>query len=356
MQNPNYNEVVKDLLKGMNFVDRERYSKEDFVDDIKNSHYTYEIKNINTNMMYIGVRSCFGDPKKDLGLEYFSSSSNKDFINDQKINRHLYKYTILGIFDTREEAEQHEIFLHAFYVIANNKSFYNRSQVRGWDFSVGVGDNHSRACEIYQIDIASGKIIQEWGNMVEAAKFVGVSPNNISACCNGYQLTAGGYFWHKKDETHLQENIEYLLSKKKEITLGTTRREIYQLDINTFDIIAKWDSIKKASTHTKINPSSIGACCKGRQKTAGGYIWLYVKDYTDEKILSLKNQIFSKKGKNSPHAKPIKQYSIDGAFIKKWDYINEASIALGLNAASIGQCCAGIITTSGGYKWSFNDK
>lgn len=42
--------------------------------------------------------------------------------------------------------------------------------------------------------------------------------------------------------------------------------------------IAEFQSIKKASDHTGIKDSNINSMLRGRQKTAGGYIWEYVEN------------------------------------------------------------------------------
>ena len=55
-------------------------------------HYTYRISNTLINKHYYGTRSTGINPKDDLGYKYFSSSSDKEFIKDQKDNPQNYKY------------------------------------------------------------------------------------------------------------------------------------------------------------------------------------------------------------------------------------------------------------------------
>ena len=97
-------------------------------------HYTYRITNIVDNKHYYGVRSSI-DPSKDLGIKYFSSSKDKNFIKDQKENPHKYKYKIIRIYNTRKEAIELEIKLHTKFDVGVNESFYNRSKQTsvGWD-------------------------------------------------------------------------------------------------------------------------------------------------------------------------------------------------------------------------------
>lgn len=89
-------------------------------------HYTYRITNIKENKHYYGVRSSKDDPKLDLGIKYFSSSSNKEFIKEQKENKDIFKYKIIKIFETREEAVELEMFLHNKYDVGVNENFYNK--------------------------------------------------------------------------------------------------------------------------------------------------------------------------------------------------------------------------------------
>ena len=43
------------------------------------------------------------------------------------------------------------------------------------------------------------------------------------------------------------------------------------------NLIRIWDYIKQASEELGINNNSICSCCKGKYKSAGGYIWRYVE-------------------------------------------------------------------------------
>ena len=95
---------------------------------LKKYHYVYCILEISTNKKYIGTRSTNKKPADDLGKKYFSSSKNKEFISSQKENPHNYKYEILLICNTREEAILEEIRLHNLYDVAKNPDFYNKAK------------------------------------------------------------------------------------------------------------------------------------------------------------------------------------------------------------------------------------
>jgi hypothetical protein len=109
-------------------------------------HYVYRITNTVLNKHYYGVRTSKIDPKLDLGFKYFSSSSDKEFIQIQKENPQDYKYKIIKIFNSRVEAAELEIFLHKKFNVVVNESFYNKanSTSSGWDTTGTILSNEHR--------------------------------------------------------------------------------------------------------------------------------------------------------------------------------------------------------------------
>lgn len=80
-------------------------------------HYTYLLINQKSNMKYIGVRSCKCDIEKDpyMGSSYAMTDEDKEQCDK----------VILGVFDTRIEANQHEVALHKKFDVARNPEFWN---------------------------------------------------------------------------------------------------------------------------------------------------------------------------------------------------------------------------------------
>lgn len=108
----------------------------------KKYHYVYRITNTKINKHYYGTRTSEIEPSKDLGVKYFSSSSDHEFRNDQKNNPQNYKYVIVSIFNSREEAIELEIKLHDRFNVGVNESFYNKTKQTNsrFDFS---GNQHT---------------------------------------------------------------------------------------------------------------------------------------------------------------------------------------------------------------------
>ena len=91
-------------------------------------HYVYRITNKILNKHYYGIRTSNILPIDDLGIKYFSSSKDKDFIKDQKENSQNFKYKIIKVCKTRLQALELEILLHAKFDVGVNESFYNKAK------------------------------------------------------------------------------------------------------------------------------------------------------------------------------------------------------------------------------------
>jgi len=91
-------------------------------------HYTYRITNTQTNYYYTGSRSCNCIPSEDIGHKYFSSSTNKLFIQDQKDNPNDYIYKIVYINEEdRKNATNFEIKYHKRLNVRIHPSFLNKA-------------------------------------------------------------------------------------------------------------------------------------------------------------------------------------------------------------------------------------
>jgi hypothetical protein len=109
------------------------------------SHYVYRITNILINKHYYGSRSCKNcHPKDDLGIKYFSSSTDKNFKKDQKDHPEYYRYKIIRICKTRKDADELEILLHKKFKVAMNESFYNKCEALSTGFNI-TGKKHTEA-------------------------------------------------------------------------------------------------------------------------------------------------------------------------------------------------------------------
>ncbi len=110
-------------------------------------HYCYRISNVSLSKHYYGVRSSRVSPKNDLGIIYYSSSTDDAFIAVQKDNHYIFKYKIIKQFDTRKEAELFEIKLHKRFGVATSENFYNKTEANALGFSM-LNRNHSEETKV----------------------------------------------------------------------------------------------------------------------------------------------------------------------------------------------------------------
>lgn len=105
-----------------------------------------------------------------------------------------------------------------------------------------------------------GQYIKTYKSISEACKALNKPgrTQEIKNCLNGKYSTAFGYVWKYKD---------------KENVVRAKKPMIIQMDIDTGLIVNKYKSVKDASVSTGISIPNINNSIRGRQKTAGGYIW-----------------------------------------------------------------------------------
>lgn len=89
-------------------------------------HYVYEIIEKSSGKRYIGSRTSVLLPENDLGIVYFSSTTDLNFYKRQLSKPDDYEYVILSVYATRIEANAEERRLHELYKVNANDNFYNK--------------------------------------------------------------------------------------------------------------------------------------------------------------------------------------------------------------------------------------
>lgn len=115
---------------------------------------------------------------------------------------------------------------------------------------------------VYQFSLTDGTIIAKYNTIKEASEITGIDKSLICLSCQYSTKTAGGYQW---------SHDEHFTVPLKTTTEG---KKIQQFTKNN-EFIAEYNNLTEAAKITHINLSNIGEVCKGKRKTAGGYIWKY---------------------------------------------------------------------------------
>ena len=121
---------------------------------------------------------------------------------------------------------------------------------------------------VVQLDL-KGNLIKQYISAKEASKETGVLTGKITICCNHQRKSVNGYMWVFLDEYMDGFRPNFIVPHK---------RQVIQLSVDG-DFIAEYNTIAEASRMLGINQSAIVKCCKGKNKLASGFRWIYKEDY-----------------------------------------------------------------------------
>ena len=102
-----------------------------------------------------------------------------------------------------------------------------------------------------------------------------------------------------------------------------------------------------------MNQSNISYVCRHLYRQAGGYIWLFEKDYftgnyNKEEMLAWAHEEFE-----HPNAKPVVQCDLQMNYINTYKNISEAARETGSRRNGINDNCSGRLKTCDGYIWIY---
>lgn len=124
-------------------------------------------------------------------------------------------------------------------------------------------------------------------------------------------------------------------------------KKVIQLDLNG-NYIKTWGSLSDASNELNIGRPDICSVCKGKKKSAGGYMWILEEDYDENKKYIYNNKC------GEYNKRKIIQISKKDEVIKIWDCISDAESFYKIR--HISDVCKGKRKTSGGYKWKYYEE
>ena len=177
-----------------------------------------------------------------------------------------------------------------------------------------------------------GDLITVYENAKEASDSTGVSYINILNCLSGHHMSTSGFQWR------------YLYDDEPGKYVNPKLVEVSQYDLNG-NYITSHESVISAAYSlggdSKV-ASGISSCCKGRYKSAKGYIWRYKDDPPPKPHNNLRG-----------YRRKIDQFDLDGNYITSYKNISQAAKMTGGTRTGINACVKGKLKTSGGYIWRY---
>ena len=207
--------------------------------------YIYKITDKETSEFYIGSQ-CSG---LIIGKNYFTSSYNKNFKNKFKSNPNLFDIKIIGIFTNSDACIlQENVFirdniknplcLNMNYIIGEKVQFSNA----GRKFS----EEHIR-----KIGEASK------GNKYNLGRHPSVETRKKLS-----EIAKGNKSWTGKH--HSKEDIKKMRENRKD------SKKVICIETGTI-----YNSTREVERVFCVAHEHISRCCRGKQKTVGGYHWQY---------------------------------------------------------------------------------
>lgn len=219
----------------------------------------------------------FGEIKKD----------TNDYIMKQQI-QNGYKHVTLQINKKPKRFNSHRLVAIAFIPNPENKPYVNHKDGNRTNNCVDnlewvtAAENTQHAVKtglmpptkekaVVQFDL-NGNKIREFKSLSEAERLTGSMNSKICLCCQLKRKQHNGFQWRYKNECGEKLNpIEEYRTKKKSVA---------QIDIETGEIIAIYDSLNAAARAVGGSHSAISNIInkKKQTKTHKGYGWKIVED------------------------------------------------------------------------------
>ena len=213
------------------------------------------------------------------------------------------------------------------------------SILKSYNISHAERVNRSLRKEIEQYDL-NGNLIQTYDDKFYAAKATNISQEAIQQAClnNGF---SSNYFWKYSDNpTPIEEIIEKYYSER------FSDRKVPVLAYN-FDgiLFKKYNSLTEAAKEMNCTTTNILRSCINYRQSACGFLFCY-EDFNN----SFPQRAIDFCNKVDPRGIGVKQYDLNGNFIKYYSSLNEAARENNIEHTALQKAFRNRYT-SGGYVW-----
>lgn len=145
---------------------------------------------------------------------------------------------------------------------------------------------------VIQFDLI-GKVIRLFASAAAAERGTGVSSEHIRECCNGKNVSAGGFLWAYEDE-YVANGVA--MKRQLERRKPKCRKSVIQLD-RDFNKIITHQHLSAAAKSVGTEHCAIRQVCLGNTFFVKGYRWMYEDEYNDQQKLEDYKQRVAGKGR-----------------------------------------------------------
>ena len=303
------------------------------IDGLKLNTYSYDyLKRIKNLYGFIYVTTNLINGKFYIGQKVFDNRSKNYLGSGTVLKKAIKKYgkenfhrDIIDIAFNQSNLDYLEVFYINRFNSINKQTWYNLCQ--GGYKNAGANISQTKKVVRYSLE---GCPLEIYDSITNAAKKNGLGLNSIKGCCIGQQFkTIDNTTWRYYGD----EFNKFSKPKKQNF-------EVLQYDLK-MNFIKEYRSTREAERETGIDHITIIRCCKGRQKTSGGFIWKY-KDESNIKHRSISKEVF--------------QYDLEMNFIRKYPSVENAGKVNGFAPEVIRQNCDGWCSYAYGFIWQYENK
>ena len=188
--------------------------------------------------------------------------------------------------------------------------------------------NKESSKKIYEDNI-DGCFIQAYNSMTEASLKNNVTIQSLYAALK-YNTLCCNKQWR---DSYCESVLPYE---------NRMLRKVAQIDLNSGEIVNTYSSITEAERVA--NTNNISNCCNNKNKSSGGYGWVFLEDVDNINI----NQF-----KKNTTGRSVCQYNKNNDQINEFESMHEAERETGIGYRQIFKVCKGQRKTAGGYIWKY---
>ena len=266
-----YKSVNESKVKNTKYVDGKYY-------------YVYRITNKSTKRHYYGSRVCSRNPKEDLGVTYFSSSYDKEFIAEQKMNAENFKYKVVKVCLNNVDKQLFESYLHNKFDVGANTSFYNmvKQTVEGFDCTghkFNLGKKLTEETKAKLRVTSSNRIVSE--STKESQRLVALSRTKEENLLRGVAHKGKKISEHTRELLY-KNNTGAGNPSAKTITVFDSKDSVVLISKGTFkkdceDNKLPWASLRRAKDGKKLYIASDGSISGNIPMNSRKFIGWYIQ-------------------------------------------------------------------------------
>lgn len=271
----------------------------------------------------------------------------------KKYGKENFKWEIIDNASNEDELNNKEIYWIDLY-----KSYIHRKDSNGYNMTLG-GDGMRGYKPTEELkekqSLFMKKYYKEHKHPMLGTKMKDSTKRKIGMANSGRiknnetRLKLSKSLSGKHNPMYGRRHSEKTKNKMSEAKKGIGKIPIVQFTKNG-EFVMEFESALDGANFTGCLPTAITTCCKGKRKTANGYVWMYKSDYENGKRVN--TEIVNNK-QNS--CVGVVKLSKSGEFVDLYKSVKDGANSVNGDRGTITKCCQGKIKSAYGFIWKYEN-